>query len=95
MVWSPLLEVGKYHAPPTPNPPVVVGSPRYYQVTGLKPPKAAKQPSTRTQQVQQAPTASGDDFSDTMSVDSLEKPILEQHRSHKSSSLAKKLGLKK
>jgi hypothetical protein len=87
MVWSPLLEVGKYHAPPTPNPPVVVGSPRYYQVTGLKPPKAPK--SQAQQQHHQ-------DY-DAMSIDSLEKPILPQHVEHRSSpsKLAKKLGLKK
>ncbi|OIW23847.1 hypothetical protein CONLIGDRAFT_637089 [Coniochaeta ligniaria NRRL 30616] len=87
MVWSPLLEVGKYHAPPTPQPPIVIGSPRYYQVTGLKPPK-----STKTQPEQTAPNT--DKFDDTMSIDSLEKPILNQ-KPPKSNRLAKALGLKK
>jgi hypothetical protein len=97
MVWSPILERGKYHAPSTPNPPPVYGSPRYYQVTGLKPPKAPKSATTTTtttttRLVQESNTL---DY-DTMSIDSFEKPILEQPRTTaKSSKLAKKLGLKK
>jgi hypothetical protein len=89
MVWSPLLEVGKHHAPATPQSPIVIGSPRYYQVTGLKPPKAPKQqPAQAT-----AFASSSRDKSDAMSVttiDSLEKPILEdKQHSKKSSKLPK------
>lgn len=86
MVFSPILEVGKYHAPRTPQPPIVIGSPRYYQVTGLKPPKA---PKTQIEQT----IISQDNF-DAMSIDSLEKPILNQ-KPPKSNKLAKALGLKK
>ena len=83
MVWSPILELGKYHAPATPQPPIVVGSPRYYQVTGLKPPKAPKHPTS---------TTVSSDISDAMSVttvDSLEKPILEERKDGKRSRLSK------
>jgi hypothetical protein len=86
MVWSPILEVGKHLVPPTPQPPIVIGSPRYYQVTGLKPPKPTK---TRLEQT----TVSLDKF-DTMSIDSLEKPILNK-KPPKSNKLVKALGLKK
>lgn len=86
MVFSPILEVGKYHAPRTPQPPIVIGSPRYYQVTGQKPPKPAKAQPEQT-------AASLHNF-DAMSIDSLEKPILSQ-KPPRSNKLAKALGLKK
>jgi len=70
MVFSPILEVGKHLAPRTPQPPIVVGSPRYYQVTGQKPPK---QPKT-TGSVETSDKA---DAMSMVSVDSIEKPLLD------------------
>lgn len=82
MVFSPILELGKHHAPRTPQPPIVIGSPRYYQVTGLKAPKTDKKQSTTTFCPDKSDAAS------IASFDSLEKPILGK-KQPKSSRLSK------
>jgi hypothetical protein len=84
MVFSPILELGKRHAVPTPQPPVVVGSPRYYQLTGQKPPKMSNETAGTTVCL---------DKDDTMSINSLEKPSYDPKPS-KSRRLAEAFGLK-